>query len=781
MKLQDILSIRFLPYIITVTLFIIPFFWLKPGQIDIGGDSSRLYFYDPQAFLKNVAWYGVSSQGTRIVEPNYFYIPFVYTLYLIKSIINSSYLLISILNSLKLSLGFLGAFFITRELLNSYPKKSEKIKILASVVSGLFYLFSSRIIDTWDKALLSHNQIFLNPIVFFLLLKYVLTSNKKYAIIFLFVSFIFSPAFSLTSAPPIFAFYPLAIVFIFIYTKFITKVKIPYKGILLILTSFILLQTFHLLPQLVSLFRPGSFANARVFDKESIANEGIRYFISVLSYAKTSINILLPSLIKQLSLLSFVFPLVVLLGFIFLKKEKKTFLLIGIFFLLTLFLLSANITSIGRNIYQMFFYIPGFSMFRNFIGQWIFVYTFYYSLLLGLSAYLIFDKLTLNKAKILFYILFIFIIIQGFPLINGSLIQKIHPTSKNVTIPILMDKEYQNVLRYADSLPKNGKILTLPFTDSYYQVLAGKKGGAYVGPSSLSLLTTATDFVGYQVMPSSITEELLRQSRTKNYQKIKEILRMLNINYIFHNEDTRIYDDTFPISPYSYVRQSLPSTQKEYSQFIKKIGGVKIYKKGPYIFYRLQKNKQQDLLFIARDLKVYEDKIASQPGIPFIDQKITKNNIFLTSDACKQIKCLKINYKNNLNFVSVTEVNPTKYYLKITANSPFVLSFLDAFDNSWKLYIKNDRSGVNWFETLGQKSLAKKNHIQINSYANGWAIKGSDLEKIKGHVLILEMTDQKIFYLSMIISILTFIALIVYTIKIYIINKLIAIMRKKNG
>jgi len=38
------------PIIISVILFFIPFFWLKPGEMDLGGDSTRLYFYDPVSF-----------------------------------------------------------------------------------------------------------------------------------------------------------------------------------------------------------------------------------------------------------------------------------------------------------------------------------------------------------------------------------------------------------------------------------------------------------------------------------------------------------------------------------------------------------------------------------------------------------------------------------------------------------------------------------------------------------------------------------------------------------
>ena len=51
-------------------------------------------------------------------------------------------------------------------------------------------------------------------------------------------------------------------------------------------------------------------------------------------------------------------------------------MLIAIFFFTTLYLSSANITQIAVELYRMLFYIPGFSMFRVFYGQWQWVHAF---------------------------------------------------------------------------------------------------------------------------------------------------------------------------------------------------------------------------------------------------------------------------------------------------------------------------------------------------------------------------------------------------------------------
>ena len=61
-----------------------------------------------------------------------------------------------------------------------------------------------------------------------------------------------------------------------------------------------------------------------------------------------------------------------------------------------------------------------------------------------------------------------------------------------------MDPKYEEVLTYIRNLPVDGKILSFPFPDPGYQLIAGKNGGAYVGPSTFSYLAGKNDFSGYE-------------------------------------------------------------------------------------------------------------------------------------------------------------------------------------------------------------------------------------------------------------------------------------------
>src|SRR5258708_3035237 len=88
------------------------------------------------------------------------------------------------------------------------------------------------------------------------------------------------------------------------------------------------------------------------------------------------------------------------LGIFFKRRVKKDYLLILVFFIISLYLLSAKISNLGILVYQDLFYIPGFSMFRNFIGQWLFIFAFMYALLFGQAVSLILKERSVSFIKI---------------------------------------------------------------------------------------------------------------------------------------------------------------------------------------------------------------------------------------------------------------------------------------------------------------------------------------------------------------------------------------------
>mgnify|MGYP001618654486 FL=1 len=719
--------------------------------MDLGGDSNRLYFYDPISFIKSISLYDVFPLGRGSIEPSYYYLPFVGFLALLKTIGFSSTQMISLINSLKLAVGFISIFLIVRALLlEAVQVRNSKIT-QAALLSGLFYIISFNSYHMavfWDRAILSHMQVFLNPLIFYLLLKFFFSHSYSYLWISLLISFIFSPNFGLTSVPPFFAFYPLALVFLFIYVGVFRKKPIPWVGVCVGVVGFLFLHAFQLFGQVASLFDNSSSTNVRVFNKEQIEQGGVNYFTAVHGLAKGVYSILLPSAIRQLQWTSFAAPLIVIVGLL-LNRKRKEFLLTALFFALTFFLVTANITDTGFSFYRVLFYIPGFSIFRNFYTQWLFVFIFFYALLFGFGSYTILEKLKPHGAKIFYVFALLFFVTASIPLVSGEIVTKnIIRGSNNVKSTFIVDPRLEETLQFVRTLPDDGKILSLPVTDYYLQIVSGRDGGAYEGPSMITFLTGKYSFVGYQHFgyldtdPAPYANELMKYAKEKNYDRITRILTTLNIRYIFHNSDPKAYEDGFSPGPFGFMMTSLPKTQEEYSFFLMNLPIYLIYVNGPYKIYEIANSAYNSTIFIpggayqSREVSFHKDKT---------------HDVFMSDETCSKSKYKYIcegGYKKPKADISFEMVNPTLYTGIIKTHEPvdsLMLVLQHSFHKGWKLI-------------LDQINVQEDSHIPVNGYANGWLLR--DLESERTYAFTIKLEPQKYFWYGALITAVSLLALL---------------------
>lgn len=733
-----------LVWILALILFLIPFAWFRPGEMDLGGDSSRLYFYDPSAFLQQVSRYFIAPGSTGGVEPNFYYWPYVGLMALLKSVGATPWFLISLVNGVKLAGAFLGIYLVVKKMLLQELKKGSSTIHAIALVCGLFYAFSLPIIGNWSKALTSHNQVVLNPIMFYLLLCYLTTQSWRYVGLLLLVSFIFAPSFAITSAPPFFAFYPLAMLFALVVVGMIWKKPIPWKGLVLGAVLFFGLHAFHLLPQLVSLWDPGSFAHTRVFDKASILHEGVRYFLGVLPLASVSTNILLPSIVAPMGFLSWIVPFITILGFLLhSRKQSIAMHITALFFLVTLYLLSAKIGIVGVSLYKWLFYVPGFSMFRNFIGQWPMVFTFFYAVLLGYALFSLSRVVSRKVTLIILAALSVAFLIGGWPLWGGSLADPIHSGSQGVRVSMRMDPKYEEFLTVIRGLPDDGKLLTVPLTDAFYQVLHGTDDGAYIGPSIISYVTQKRDFVGYQSL-YPYSEEVMRFAKEGNSGALTSILSLLSIRYIVHNEDPRVYEDGFPGSPYTYMKTALPQTQEGYRTLIRSLPAQERYRNGPYVLYELDPSYARPQIYVADFL----DTRSSTEAAALITT--TKRSAFVEAGVCDVLDIQQYCIKKQEQPIelNVVRVSPVLYKLSVVAKrpDPYVLVFQNNYHNAWELQTE-------------EESVSITGHMQVNGYANGWIVLPGDLGGKKEYTLWLTLGIQRVFGWGVALSLLSLVVL----------------------
>lgn len=804
---MKLLDRKVLTISIAILLFLIPFFWLKPGEMDLGGDSNRLYFYDPLSNLFGFAMYSVGAWGTGIVVYNQYFIPYLLFLSFLKFIFVSPTILIDIFNGLKLSCSFIFVFLIVKELLLQKDLKKELTigEWCSAIMASLVYTFSSAVLDNMKYALITHDHVFLNPLIFYLLLRYVITLSIKYIWIVLFITFIFSSSFSLYG-PPLYAFYPLTILFLLLYNAFVLKKSFPWKGFIIGVLFFLGLHAFHIFPVVSNVFDTGSEFNRRVFESRSNVNAGLIGFTNILSAGKVSEHILLPLEVHKQNWGLLFIPMFMILGFLFLRKKDKTLLLISIFFFITLFLVSANITYIGVEFYKKLFYIPGFGMFRNFYGHWQFVYTFFYSLLVGLTLAAVFIKL--KKKYIIVTIIFIItlLMIRSEAIFNGEIIDTTHRTSKNVKVTIQIDPHYEKMLSYLKQIPDDGKILHMPFTDYAYNIVGGKdKGTAYIGQSMPSFIAGKNDFAGYQNI-DPFSEVFVKLVKEKNYAGIKQMMSLLQIRYILYNSDETVSNTYFPAFPYGYT--GVPTFRDELQRFVESITSKKKYKIGTYTLYEVDKNDYLPHFYVAKDVFLYNtnptydtqySKASSffptnhfdnnEKRIAFLDREICDD--ILSNKTCDK---RKLEYERDTVKIIYQRINPTKYKLEIqNASKPFLLVFQQAYSTKWKIHpvdttldkknkvdsyfggeiieLAPNKKKIDSlpFETFMKPSIYKSSHIEINGYANAWYIDPQKLspgDKNKFGIII-EVDSQRFFYFSLIISLVTLGIFLLYGIKIF--------------
>ncbi len=786
--------------LIAFILFFIPFFWLRLGEMDLGGDSNRLYFYDPLSNLTAFSIYSVVPWGVGNLSYNQYFLPFLLFLTILKFFFNSPTILIAIFNGFKLSGSFIFTFLIIKEFLFKENKKRISVgEFAAAIIGALFYTFSPSVIDNMKYALVTHNQVFLNPMIFYLILRYLITSSLRYLWIMLLVTFIFSTNFSLQAPPPLFAFYPLAIAFLLLYNFFVLQKPIPWKGILFGIVFFVGLHAFHLLPAASNVFDKDSYFNNRVFESNSKVNGGLDYFMGTLSAGKVSEHFFLPLENKKIMWSLIIIPALTVGGFLFLRKNK-TVLLISIFFFITLFLVSANITHIGVAFYRKLFSIPGFGMFRVFYGQWQWVYTFFYTLLIATAISYLFSRM---KEKYIFIISIVtigFLIARSWIVINGDIVNVVHRASKDVSVVIHMDPHYEKMLEFIKKIPNDGRILHMPFTDYAYNIVGGVNRGVYIGHSMPAFLAGRNDFSGYQNI-DPFSESYVKLVKEKNYSAIKQMMSLLQIRYIIYNADEKVSNKFFPAFPYGYT--GTPFSEPALGNFVKKISGEKVYQTGTYSLIEVEHYLPH--FYAASNVSFYDtnpkyDKEYSK-ALSFFPNSYKddkdKRIAFVDRAACKKI--LSTHTCNNDTFqednkdlqITYQRINPTKYNLEIkNVTKPFLLIFQDSFNSYWKLYPTNASLKIenksdsyydgkiielvpanqfidkNPFETNGKESVYDNTHIQVNGYANAWYIKPEDLSRKNSITVIVEMTAQKKFYYSLGITIITLLIFLLYGIKL---------------
>jgi hypothetical protein len=690
--------------IISAILFIIPFFWLKPGFVDFGGDAGRFYFLKPYEMLQTIY-----KQQTISGVSMYAYIPYLCFIYLVQQLIGSATYMIAFEHGLQLALAFGSMCLIIKELLILLCKKENSTIRWVSITSGLVYVgFIAK--TGWVTSLPAQNQIFLNPLIFYLLLRFYVTSRYRYAIGIGALTLLYSVNFSYGNTPQLFAFYPLSLMFLFFLMRFVFRKQIPWKRLFMVFIVVLALHAFHLLPMIASLFDKGSELGANVFSSTYRQNGGVQYFdANRQEYGKLSTVLFQPLQDIQQGGLMLVIPLIVFLGFI-VRKRIKLLAMTGFFFAATFFLVSANITIIGVKIYTRLFYIPGFIMFRSFYDKWYYVFVFFYALLFGISLYALLEK----KKDIIIGLVSCFIIASVMyrisPFIQGNFYQDTHTQTKNIPLIYTLDPDLIDTLMVLKSYPDDGNVLTLPLTLPGYQMAFGKTNGAYVGISMVKFISGKKDYAGFWSF-GPYQKSVQKVLEKGDMKQTLQLLSLLNIRYIFRNNDPRVID-AFPLYPnYRYViTTDIPAidSQTSYDQLLGSFPLSERYKRGFFQIMELNSSIVRPTVYIADAVYASQDNVLTGPSFrsAYIDE-VTCKEISSGEEFCNTT------LDNKIPTLTFTRTSGWSYNFTLDVGKrikPFLIVLLDDYHSSWTL----KPNGVTTTQGL--------RHVVVNGYANGWIV-----------------------------------------------------------
>lgn len=693
-----------LPLFVSLVLFIIPFFWLPSGFVDLGGDSGRLYFIDPLALARNLF-----MRQNVALAPSYAALPHYLFMALLGQIFLSPTLRIAADHGMQLGLAFFSMYLVVSELM-SWSERGKYVT-WTTLVSALVYVgFITK--TGWVTSLQTQNQAFLNPLLFYFLMKYVVSKHFRYALSIIAVTILYSFNFGYSSMPQLLSFFPLAMLYLWAYVRFIAKLRIPWKKLALLVVLFFSLHAFHLVPMVGSLIDPGNPVNDRVFSNTARLNDGLYYFdANRPNLGKLSVELFQPNKWNGQTLMILIVPLVAFIGF--LKKRSKLLALTGAFFALTFYLVTANITLLGVKLYRMLFYLPGFLMFRSFDEKWYWVYIFFFTILFSVSFQALAAGWKKAAVALLGCVVLVGIGVRIWPFLRGEFYATMLYESNNVSPVFSPDPDVESAISFVRKLPPDGHVLTIPLTLPYYQVVNGRRGGAYVGVSMVYFLTDKEDIAGFwRFGPhQKVAIETFREG---NASHILQLLSLFSVHYIFRDTDPSIFTN-FPRYPfYKYdMTVDIPTidSQNSYDALLAQLPLNPLFTQGYFQVSAIDDKFVRPLIYVPDQTESSLTAVLAGPSY---------RSAYLTPETCQSISRAFCDgtAMTRVPKLSFTRLSPWEYH--VTADlqgitKPFLVVLSEDYHSSWRLMLSGE-------------SQVNNRHILVNGYANGWVIDPSSLQ-----------------------------------------------------
>lgn len=514
-------------YMIFLALALLPFY--LDGTLILGGEGN--FVLDFFTHFKNYCfmWFPIFGTGIPNMTPsgNGLNIIFlIVTEYLTGSNAITNFILIFSIYFWP----FFAVYLICKEL---------KVSPFVSFIVSLFYVLNP--LTSYYLICLNQWNIFsvvIMPLLFMIFLKYY-HCNFKLFFFFGFVSTCFSCAYT---NPPMLVIIHISIllstVIISYYHNKKIKFRETFKKYIIIFFSFILFNFWWLFSMFMAIkdslnIYTKSFANSWL--ALTVHNAGAiiakMYFLTTLIGNNPSYDFFTywynMSFIKPIILI----PILIIVCFVFLGREKRKNILNIIIFsvlLIILFLQKGNSPPFAFLYNFMFNYIPFFNIFKSPVEKFGLLYIFMFSLLL------LFAVKNLKSGR--FYkpimsMLTIYLAICSMPVITGNIIPDSNIDPNGQASRRYEDKmEYKHFRKTSNNDELQYRILPLPTTGNYQVCLNNYDNNKYTGMDPL-LMNINKPFISAGVQHTNV---LFYNISSPNFQKL---LGIFNIGKIIINED----------------------------------------------------------------------------------------------------------------------------------------------------------------------------------------------------------------------------------------------------
>jgi hypothetical protein len=646
-------------------VFSIVLLWFKPGYIFASGD-----FYPPVFNLSFATRYLYSWDTTfGFGHANVAFSTFFYAVYFasLKALDTPFWISEALFYASFVTIAFTSMCFFIDYMIHDR---------VVSIIASFFYIFNLYNLSY----ILSPTYIVglaLAPAILLLMSKII--DNPKQIRYFLLTILIAFPLSYLFTTPTFLVEIFLLSVMFAIYKVLISKDRLQSLKYLFIFGGIILcLNLWWLLPTIADLYTPSLVISAKgtimsfffTWNRANILNafrlnpdwvwSDQKYFSFNVKFYTTASSMYMISIIPSI----FAFSAIILGKF---EKKISTY---AIFFttiaLISIFMETGPNGPTGSIFRLLYNILPGFWLFRE--PEFGIPLLVSYSALIGITLASI-RKLTRRRYSVTAVATFLFVIlIISYPMLNGEIIPPTYTTGQQSYIKIPSYWNQASTWLY-DQNP-DAAVLVLP-PDPFYQLPFNWN---YYGADPTNLLLqgrviipnpgfSATNDVGGYASNSgaaNMTSELYSAILSLNASLLTDLIEEAGIQYVLVRGD---------INYNILMGQGLNVSSMQLQDLLSNITILHFTKDfGPLEFFQ-----------------------------------VINPTSFISSAS-------------NGAIISVSELNPTTYYVRVNSTAtPFTLILRDSYDSGWRIY----NGTVPWWETLFQRSIPSKPTL---SFANEWQI-----------------------------------------------------------